>query len=159
MQRFESSDQKEVSYWEKYSEPTGDLRKDTLYVYGVDYLSSQKLLNYFQYFQPTKVEWLNDTSCNVIFPSEDNALQALNFHCLEKIEDRENFENKKRAALGYQMNDEVIPIYIRFACSGDVKGEDVKAKDSKYYKWSKKNSLRRKDISRRNDRKFKKRNS
>ena len=109
---------KEVDYWEKYKEPEGEISLDTLYLYGVDYMSTKKILNYFYYFDPTKVEWINDTSCKVIFPNQENALQALNTNCLEKIDDTTNFENTKRRAIGYQKNDEVIPIYIRFATEG-----------------------------------------
>ena len=89
-----------------------------MYLYGVDYLSTKKIMEYFSYFKPIKVEWLNDTSCNVIFPSNDNALQALNTNCLEKIEDFNSFENTKRQALGYQLNDEVSPMFFRFAPAG-----------------------------------------
>ncbi|OMJ69712.1 hypothetical protein SteCoe_32500 [Stentor coeruleus] len=149
MLRFETSEEKEVDYWEKYTEPSGDIRMNSLYLYGVDYLSTTKILNYFHYFSPSKVEWLNDTSCNVIFPNEDNALQALNTNCLDKIEDPTSFENIKRSALGYQVKDEVFPFYIRFSTAGDVKNELTKGKNSKYYKWKKQNSqgIRKKPIT------------
>ena len=117
MERFEVPRDKEVDYWEKYMEPSGDIRKDTLYLYGVDYLNTKKILEYFNYFNPGKVEWLNDTSCNVVFPSDDNALEALNTNCIEKI-NPEAFENIKRPALGYRLNDEVMPMYIRFSTIG-----------------------------------------
>ena len=120
MERFDTLKDKDVDYWEKYTEPSGDIRNDTLYIYGVDYLSTKEILNYFNYFNPLKVEWLNDTSGNVIFSAHDNALQALNTNCIEKIEDFNSFENTKRAALGYQRNDEVTPIYIRFATVGVI---------------------------------------
>ena len=135
-------------------EPSRAIKKSTLYIYGVDYLNTEKILEYFHYFSPSKVEWLNDTSCNVIFPSEDNTLQALNTCCLEKIENPEEFENIKRTAIGYQIKDEVIPIFIRFSSEGDVKGEEVKAENSKFYKWEKKGKkeLKNKAIGRKKNR-------
>lgn len=149
MERFQTTEsQKE--YWEKYVDPEGPIIKTSLYVYGVDYLNTKRILEYFHYFTPSKVEWLNDTSCNVIFPSEDNALQALNTSCLEKISNPEDFDNIKRTAIGYQLKDENIPIYIRFSTENDKKSEKTKAKDSKFYKWSKKNKqhLKNKPITR-----------
>ena len=155
MERFDVPMDKETKYWEKYSEPSGDIRNDTLYLYGVDYLNTRKILEYFKYFSPVKVEWLNDTSCNVVFPASDNALQALNTNCMDKIEDISNFENIKRPAMGYQFKDEMIPLYFRFATTGvihiqDIKDEEVTAEKSKYYKWVKQKNrgIRHKPISR-----------
>lgn len=37
-------------------------------------------MNYFDRFEPIKIEWLNDSSCNVIFKNEEiveNAVKAL----------------------------------------------------------------------------------
>jgi hypothetical protein len=147
MERFQTTSQ-EVEYWEKYQDPKGEVKKDSLYIYGVDYLSTKKIMEYFHYFTPSKVIWLNDTSCNVVFPSDEYALNALNSCCLEKIEDDKNFENIKRTALGYQANDEVVPIFIRFTTEGDVKSENVKAKNSKYYKWKKFGGIKNKPIHR-----------
>lgn len=145
MERFQTGD-KQVEYWEQYKEPSGEMKKNSLYIYGVDYLSTKKIMEYFHYFSPTKVEWLNDTSCNVIFPSEDNCLNALNTCCIEKVQDMENFENIKRSAVGYSTNDEVIPIFMRFSTEGDVKSEEVKAKNSKYYKWKRFSGIKNKAI-------------
>lgn len=142
-----------MDYWEKYKEPEGEIRLDTIYLYGVDYMSTKAILEYFTYFSPSKVEWINDTSCNVVFPTHDNALQALNTNCLDSIQNFESFENYKRPALGYQVHDEMIPMYIRFAtagvrCKQDVKSEDINPKKSKYYKWRSQN-IREKAIRKR----------
>lgn len=40
-------------------------------MYGVDFLSTQDILRYFDGFGTLKIEWLNDSSCNVVFASEE----------------------------------------------------------------------------------------
>ncbi|XP_055329103.1 nuclear cap-binding protein subunit 3-like [Paramacrobiotus metropolitanus] len=52
-------------------------RLDTLHVRGVDEMSTQDVLNYFASYKPERVEWVNDTSCNVAFPDEISAASAL----------------------------------------------------------------------------------
>jgi hypothetical protein len=38
-------------------------REVALYVYGVDVMSTNDLLQYFEAYAPTFVEWINDSSC------------------------------------------------------------------------------------------------
>lgn len=68
MQRFniiETDDGQ--SRWVSPVIPSGDIRSNVLYVYGVDYLNSRAIYDYFKLYNPSKIEWLNDSSCNVIF--------------------------------------------------------------------------------------------
>ena len=40
-------------------------------------MTTEKVLSYFSKFQPLKVEWLNDSSCNVVFESEEYLGKAI----------------------------------------------------------------------------------
>ena len=52
-------------------------RPEAVYVYGVDVLSTSDLLRYFSEWGPTFVEWLDDSSANVVFADELTAKRAL----------------------------------------------------------------------------------
>jgi Nuclear cap-binding protein subunit 3 len=46
------------------------VRPDALHVYGVDLVGTRDLLAFFSTYGPTYVEWIDDSSCNVLFPDE-----------------------------------------------------------------------------------------
>lgn len=52
------------------------IRQSTLHVYGVDYMSQDDVMNYFLNFSPVKVEWLNDSSCNIVLATNECAKEA-----------------------------------------------------------------------------------
>ena len=53
------------------------MNPDTLYLYGVDYMSTDDIKGYFDRFGENKeVIWINDSSCRVKFESEEVALKA-----------------------------------------------------------------------------------
>jgi hypothetical protein len=52
------------------ADPAGTPRPEALHVYGVDLVGTRDLLNFFSVYGPTFVEWINDSSCNVLFPDE-----------------------------------------------------------------------------------------
>lgn len=43
------------------------IRDNAWYLYGVDYMSNEKIRNYFKGNSHFKIEWLNDSSCNIVF--------------------------------------------------------------------------------------------
>ncbi|XP_063002504.1 nuclear cap-binding protein subunit 3 [Elgaria multicarinata webbii] len=53
------------------------LRLDTIYVFGVDEMSTQDIFAYFKEYPPAHIEWLDDTSCNVVWLDEVTATRAL----------------------------------------------------------------------------------
>ncbi|KAL7987109.1 hypothetical protein Chor_006028 [Crotalus horridus] len=53
------------------------LRLDTIYIYGVDEMSTQDIFAYFKEYPPAHIEWLDDTSCNVVWLDEVTATRAL----------------------------------------------------------------------------------
>ena len=52
-------------------------RPEAIHVYGVDVLSTSDILRYFSEWGPTYVEWLDDSSANVVFADELTAKRAL----------------------------------------------------------------------------------
>ncbi|RUS13847.1 hypothetical protein BC938DRAFT_477642, partial [Jimgerdemannia flammicorona] len=52
-------------------------REDALHLHGTDEMSTDDVLGYFTEFGPLTVEWINDTSCNVTFPTAASAQSAL----------------------------------------------------------------------------------
>uniref|UniRef100_A0A8C4JSN8 Nuclear cap-binding protein subunit 3 n=1 Tax=Dromaius novaehollandiae TaxID=8790 RepID=A0A8C4JSN8_DRONO len=74
------------------------VRLDTIYICGVDEMSTQDIFAYFKEYPPAHIEWLDDTSCNVVWLDEVTASRALiNMSSLpdqEKPKSRENNEEK-----------------------------------------------------------------
>jgi len=52
-------------------------RPDAVHLYGVDLLSTAECLGYFEGYGPTCVEWLDDSSCNVLFGDAGSAARAI----------------------------------------------------------------------------------
>ncbi|XP_038060835.1 nuclear cap-binding protein subunit 3-like [Patiria miniata] len=53
------------------------LRLEALFLSGVDEMSTQDVFNYFKDYDPSSVEWINDTSCNVVWLDPHSAARAL----------------------------------------------------------------------------------
>ncbi|XP_042735795.1 nuclear cap-binding protein subunit 3 isoform X1 [Lagopus leucura] len=74
------------------------VRLDTIYICGVDEMSTQDIFAYFKEYPPAHIEWLDDTSCNVVWLDEVTATRALinmsSFPDQEKAKGRENNEEK-----------------------------------------------------------------
>lgn len=52
-------------------------RPEAVHLYGVDRMSTKECLQYFEDYGPSRVEWLDDSSCNVIFADADTAKRAM----------------------------------------------------------------------------------
>jgi hypothetical protein len=57
--------------------PSVEVMVDTLHVYGVDRLSTDEILKYFDDYAPSYVLWLDDSSANLVFGDVANARRAL----------------------------------------------------------------------------------
>merc|ERR1712136_322213 len=58
------------------------VRKNAVHVYGLDFLQQDHMLEIFSQFNHRYIEWINDSSANVVFQDEagaTRALQALTF--------------------------------------------------------------------------------
>ncbi|KAG2501703.1 hypothetical protein HYH03_000204 [Edaphochlamys debaryana] len=52
-------------------------RPEAIYLYGVDVMSTKEVLSYFGEYGPVFVEWLDDSSCNVLFADANSVKRAL----------------------------------------------------------------------------------
>uniref|UniRef100_A0A8C6NXQ9 Nuclear cap-binding protein subunit 3 n=1 Tax=Nothobranchius furzeri TaxID=105023 RepID=A0A8C6NXQ9_NOTFU len=53
------------------------LRMEAIHVSGVDDMSTQDVFGYFREYPPAHIEWINDTSCNVVWLDDDTCIRAL----------------------------------------------------------------------------------
>ncbi|KAL5972094.1 Nuclear cap-binding protein subunit 3, partial [Taenia solium] len=53
-------------------------RMDTLHVWGTHDLSTKDLLDWLEEYNPKGVEWIDDSSCNILMQSENIVLRVLN---------------------------------------------------------------------------------
>ena len=69
----------EVDFLEprKDAEPDAPVRPDCVYLYGVDTMSTADCMGYFGEFGPVFCEWINDSSCNVVFADAFTAKRAM----------------------------------------------------------------------------------
>ncbi|KAM9596568.1 nuclear cap-binding protein subunit 3 isoform 4-T4 [Trichechus inunguis] len=74
------------------------VRLETIYICGVDEMSTQDIFSYFKEYPPAHIEWLDDTSCNVVWLDEMTATRALinmsSLPALDKIRSRDANEDK-----------------------------------------------------------------
>ncbi|KXZ55537.1 hypothetical protein GPECTOR_2g1086 [Gonium pectorale] len=52
-------------------------RPEAVYLYGVDVMSTKEVLSYFSEYGPVFVEWIDDSSCNVLFADGNSAKRAM----------------------------------------------------------------------------------
>ncbi|XP_002734983.1 nuclear cap-binding protein subunit 3-like [Saccoglossus kowalevskii] len=62
---------------EQFINDDEDIRLDALHLKGVDNMSTQDIFDYFKEFQPGSIEWIDDTSCNVVWLDPHTARRAL----------------------------------------------------------------------------------
>ncbi|CAD7697684.1 unnamed protein product [Ostreobium quekettii] len=59
------------------ADPSFPRRLDTVHMYGVDLMNSKDVLRYFTDYGPKYVEWINDSSCNIVFGDGGSAMHAI----------------------------------------------------------------------------------
>jgi len=122
-------------------------RPDTVYLYGVDNMSTRDCKNYFTRFIPKYVEWLNDSSCNVVFADAATAKRAI-AHLGKAIPaadlpddmaidydpaDVRNVEWQWHRGEDYTLRDGTrVPLLLRMATVEDIKAPLEERKRSRY---------------------------
>ncbi|XP_077448661.1 nuclear cap-binding protein subunit 3 isoform X2 [Stigmatopora argus] len=54
-----------------------NVRMEAVHVTGVDDMSTQDIFGYFKEYPPAHIEWIDDTSCNVVWLDDNTAIRAL----------------------------------------------------------------------------------
>jgi hypothetical protein len=69
----------DVDLFEERKEAPADVerRLEVVHIYGVDLLSTKDILNYFGDYGPKYIEWINDSSANVVFSDFGTAERAM----------------------------------------------------------------------------------
>lgn len=119
-------------------------------------MSTQDIFDYFKDFKPIAVEWINDSSCNVIWKNETHAANALLGMSIPHTEDEEenkinedsdkklkimNFKRKSRQPpLGVRWRKGVksvkeYQIYMRYMRQTDCKKKGAESRSEYYRKY------------------------
>lgn len=123
-----------------------------LHVHGVDTLSNDDVLQIFIEYGPDYVEWINDSSCNVVWKDAHGARRALLHLCDELPATSAEIVQAQQAAAREgidataaveailarawrRIKPQVSPVvlYVRYAFSGDQKRPEHTAQCSRYY--------------------------
>ncbi|CAG9783791.1 unnamed protein product [Diatraea saccharalis] len=112
-------------------------RFDTIHLNGVDNLTTREIFEYLEDFKPVSLEWIDDSSCNIVCQDHITAALALLVHSREiKSDDVKNMlQNKSphhwREGAPHPKND---LIFMRFATNGDKKMSKKKSDYDKHPK-------------------------
>lgn len=110
-----------------------ELRNNTIHLFGVDFFNENEIMGFFENFNPQKIEWINDSSCNIVFEEDTNASNAI-FSLSTQIDDNIH-ELDWRKSLDYEKDGRVFNLMMRNATAADKKDEVTKGVNSKYYKY------------------------
>jgi len=97
---------------------TAKFRHNALHVYGLDFLRTGHMDEIFSQFDHKFVEWINDSSANIIFSDPNNAKKALESLSFPKVGDE-----PWRRTPDILVSEDVPPIFLqmRLATSTDAK--------------------------------------
>eukprot|EP00128_Syssomonas_multiformis_P019081 Colp12_sorted_trinity150504_noHs@18016 len=137
----------ELELQEERVDPTleSEYRPQAIHMYGTDELSTKDIMRYFGEYQPSFIEWINDSSCNVVWDDEFTAKRALRGmgtplppgSLMSEHPDVENIavDNEEKVGCWWMKAraHELAPnLLIRLATKADVKKPGA-AKRSLYY--------------------------
>jgi hypothetical protein len=118
-----------------------EIRNTTLHCFGVDFFSQDEIMEFFANFNPQKVEWINDSSCNVHFEDSETSANAI-FSLTTQIEDNAH-ELDWRKGLDYEKDGRVFNLMIRYGTVLDSKAEETKGANSKYYRFARQQFMKK----------------
>ncbi|XP_051960682.1 nuclear cap-binding protein subunit 3-like [Xyrauchen texanus] len=88
---------------EVVKEAIPNVRLEALHMSGVDDMSTQDIFGYFKEYPPAHIEWIDDTSCNVVWLDDITPARALiNFSRMPDKEEDTNAESSKPSELPVQ---------------------------------------------------------
>ena len=138
---FESRVDPEVDedFFESRVDPRVDAswRSDAVHLYGVDRMTTDDCMGYFHEYGPVFVEWINDSSCNVVFNDEHTARRAVRMKGVVRVQGLGLGLGLEDAALPagtrlemlwhsgpeFRKDGRVIQLAFRLATTEDVKPE------------------------------------
>lgn len=125
------------------TEGAAKFRADAVHVYGLDFLRTEHMNEIFSQFDHKFIEWINDSSANIIFRDRDSAKKALESLTYPKKNDK-----PWRRTPDILVNDDCPPVYLqmRLAATTDIKKSKravpkVSAQDAKAKRPSQRGAL------------------
>jgi hypothetical protein len=124
-------------------------RKEALHLYGIDELSTNEIFDFFKTYKPFAIEWINDSSCNVLWKNEAHSINAM-IELSSPYDEIESTKFKSDEILS-QKNNRLPPqgckwriairplkghmIYMRFVKNTDRKTKGAESKSQYYVKY------------------------
>jgi len=99
-------------------------------MHGTDNMHTKDVLKYFIEYGPSHVEWINDSSCNIVFEDIFTAKRALEGTSTLTPESNEHPNPWRK---GQEYNKKSNSIMLRFATTEDIKPPDSDPKKSAFY--------------------------
>ena len=108
-------------------------RSDAVHLYGVDRMTTDDCMGYFHEYGPVFVEWINDSSCNVVFNDEHTARRAVRMKGVVRVGADANPDGAAALPAGtraemlwhsgpeFRKDGRVIQLSFRLATEEDVK--------------------------------------
>ena len=84
----------EEKFTPDYEEEDLVFEENAVVVYGVDFMSTARVVRYFRYFEPN-IEWIDDSSCKVTFDTRERVEKMIREY-EKKREEREEVEEKEK---------------------------------------------------------------
>ncbi|KAG0346960.1 hypothetical protein BG004_000423 [Podila humilis] len=63
---------------------TAMIRLEAVHLYGTNEMSTKDVLKYFEEYGPSHVEWIDDSSCNIVFKDNFSAKRALYYQLVDQ---------------------------------------------------------------------------
>ncbi|KAI8075477.1 uncharacterized protein B0P05DRAFT_448789, partial [Gilbertella persicaria] len=105
-------------------------RRNAIYLRGVDEMSTADITSYANTPLLQKVQWINDSSCNLVFDNEEQAMEVAQTLLHEPTASLDH--HTLLPAKPFTHNDRSFELFIRVATDEDVKEKGARAK-SRYY--------------------------
>ena len=129
------------------------IRYDAIHLHGVDDMSTEDIFSYLHDFPPKHIEWVNDSSCNIVYSDVLNVCKVLLHKSMlyHEVEKENTPEEQKENAM--EVDNETISekwrlgnpcdkskkLLMRFATVSDVKKLGKSHKSKFYQKYGKLN--------------------
>jgi hypothetical protein len=107
-------------------------RPTALFLHGVDDMSTKEISSYCHHADLVKVEWINDSSCNLAFTTQEQAQEALKELVVDKDQDVNHLQLTPAKPFVNE-DGESFSLFIRISTDEDIKERGARER-SRYYK-------------------------
>ncbi|KAF7727484.1 hypothetical protein EC973_007462 [Apophysomyces ossiformis] len=105
-------------------------RPNVLFLYGLDEMSTNDIKSYCKGLNMQRIEWINDSSCNLVFATKEEAVAAATALLEQEVELTHTLLRKSKVHVREDRTFENL--HIRVATTTDVKARGARER-SRYY--------------------------